>query len=258
MFPSKNKQINYALKITELMLLYCYKKNKTKNFAKLINDECDIYRKTDLYNLRKKVFYKDSKKKWIKITKKIEELAKLNRNDFLKKSLRLLNPYLINRIKKNKTLVEYNTSAKFGCFDFSIVNKKVDLHMPVFRFIDPQYSGKKFFTSYQKFILRSEDLLNLISFVRKKYPSLSYVQMGSWMNQYEQFRVLFPKSWLPNGKIKKKNSIAWWGQFLKSDGDINMKLYRKFKKNLRFEYSGIFYQCKIRELYKHLKKIKND
>ncbi len=256
MHPSRGKQKNYALKITELMLLYCYKKKNSKSFVKLINNDCDIYRKTDLYNLKKGDFYKNGKKKWKELAKQIDSYTMLNKKNFVKRSLKLLYPHLLNRIKKNKTLVEYNVLAKFGCFDFSIVNNKVDLHMPVFRFIDPQHSGKKIFTSYQKFILRSEDLLNLISFVKKKYPSLSFVQMGSWMNQYKPFRVLFPKSWSPNGNIKKKNSIAWWGQFLKSDGDINIKLYNKFKNTLRFKYSGIFYQCKIQELYNHLKKIK--
>ena len=57
--------------------------------------------------------------------------------------MKIISPYLINRIRKNKMLVEYNTHAKFGCFDFSIIKGKIDLHMPVFRFMDPQYFGKK-------------------------------------------------------------------------------------------------------------------
>ncbi len=35
------------------MLLYCYKEKKRKGFIDLINNDCDIYRKTDLYNVKK-------------------------------------------------------------------------------------------------------------------------------------------------------------------------------------------------------------
>jgi len=254
MFPSRKNQKNYAVKITELMLLYCYRKRKKMDFLHLLNNECDIYRKTDLYNLKKKKFYKNKKKVWKKITKQIKEFSFEQEKKFLEKSQNTLYPYLIRRINKNKKLVEYNTYAKFGCFDFSVINGKIDLHMPVFRFMDPQYFRKKKYSSHQKFLIRSRDLLNLIKFVKKKYPKIVYVQMGSWMNQFKPFRVLFPKNWSANGKIKKKNSIAWWGQFLKSDGDINSKLYKKFKSVSVFKYSGLFYQCKVDELHKYLKR----
>lgn len=255
MFPSKKNQKNYVIKIAELMLIYCYRKKKNGNFLHLLNNECDLYRKTDLYNLKKKNFYKNKKIIWIKISNQIKEFSFEKEKKFLEKSMKIISPYLINRIRKNKMLVEYNTHAKFGCFDFSIIKGKIDLHMPVFRFMDPQYFGKKNYTSRQKFIIRSKDLLNLVIFVKKKYPRIIFVQMGSWMNQFKPFRALLPKSWIANGKIKKKNSIAWWGQFLKSNGDINIKLYKKFRKKTVFKFSGVFHQCKVDELYNHLKKI---
>ena len=58
MSPSKQNQISYALKITELMLLYCYSKRKKASFDYLLNHECDILRKTSLYNLKKKKSFK--------------------------------------------------------------------------------------------------------------------------------------------------------------------------------------------------------
>ena len=56
-------------------------------------------------------------------------------------------------------------------------------------------------------------------------------------------------------KKRKKNSIAWWGQFLKSDGNINKQLYSKFKKNLNFKFKGKFYQCHRDKILKHLEKL---
>ena len=149
--------------------------------------------------------------------------------------MKLLKPYLVKRVSKIPKLVEYNTKAKFGCFDYSIIKNTVDLHMPVFQFINHK-KKKKFSIKKNKLILRATDLSNLVNDVKKKYPEIKKIQMGSWLNQYSQFRVLFPKSWRPNGKLKKKNSIAWWGQFLKSNGKINRDLYNKFLKNCKFKY----------------------
>ena len=136
MFPSKKIQINYVLKVSELMLLYCYRKKRRKNFINLINNDCDIYRKTDLYNIKKKKFYYKKKKVWEKITLKLRSLSLLRQDIFLKKSIKILKPHFVKRIKQNTNLIEYNTYARFGCFNYSIKEKKADLHMPVFQFIN--------------------------------------------------------------------------------------------------------------------------
>lgn len=255
MHPSKQNQISYALKVTELMLLYCYSKRKKANFDYLLNHECDILRKTSLYNLKKKRVLKSNLIKWKKISKEIESYSHLTKKSFIHECIKILKPFLIKRVNKNQSLVEYNTKAKFGCFDFSILDKKIDLHMPVFRFIDPQMISSKKFSKKEKLYLRAEDLYKLLSFAKRKHPSVNIVQMGSWMNQFSPFRVLFPKDWKPNGKEKKKNSIAWWGQFLKSDGNINKQLYSKFKKNLNFKFKGKFYQCHRDKILEHLEKL---
>jgi|TARA_B110001452_G_scaffold187386_1_gene157758 hypothetical protein len=256
MFPSKKIQINYVMKAAEIMLLYCYEKKKKKKFINLINEDCDIYRKTDLYNIKKNNFHKRKKIIWKKITIKLEIFSKLNKKKFIIKSLQLLKFYFLQRITKNRSLIEYNTKAKFGCFSYSIIKNKVDLHMPVFQFINHKKIIKKY-TKNQKFNMRAEDLIKLVKSVNKKHPNVKIIQMGSWMNQYQPFKKLFPVTWKPTSKLKKKNSIAWWGQFIKSNGDINLDIYRNFKNSLKFKYQGRFYQCKILDLKKHLEKIKN-
>ena len=255
MIPQKKNQINYALKSTELMLYYSYSKRKKISIKKILNNECDILRKTSLYNFKRKKIFTKKEKKWKKILQKIEIFSQYSKTYFVKKSLKILKPYLLERIKKKQSLVEYNTSANFGCFDFSIKDSKIDLHMPVFRFISPEIKNYKSFSKKKKLSLRAKDLYKLLIFTKKKYPKFKVVQMGSWMNQFKPFKELFPKNWKPNGKEKNKNSIAWWGQFLKSDGDINYHLYQNFKKNLKFRYTGSFYQCRRDEIINHLEKI---
>ena len=70
------------------------------------------------------------------IVLQIKIYSKLEKNKFILKSMKLLKPYLVKRVSKIPKLVEYNTKAKFGCFDYSIIKNTVDLHMPVFQFIN--------------------------------------------------------------------------------------------------------------------------
>ena len=252
MFPSKKIQKNYVFKISELMLLYCFNQKKRKDFIDLINNHCDIYRKTDLYNVKKKKFFPKKKKIWNKITLKLKDLTKLKRKDFLKHSIEILKPHFLKRIKNNSGLVEYNTHANFGCFDYSIKNGKVDLHMPVFQFIDHKRIKKRNYNYEQKSSMRAQDLLSLVYNVKKKYPKIKIIQMGSWLNEYKPFRNLFPKTWKANNKIKNKNSIAWWGQFVDVTGNIHKKNAKFFIKNFKFPYSGKFYQCRIEDLNKFI------
>ena len=234
------------------MLLYCFKEKKRKNFINLINNDCDIYRKTDLYDVKKKKFLSKKKKIWNKITLKLQELSKLKQDEFLKKSIKILEPHLLKRIKNNTNLVEYNTGARFGCFNYSIKSKKVDLHMPVFQFIDHKKIKKRNYNYSQKFLMRIKDLHSLVNHVKKNHPTVKIIQMGSWLNKYKPFRMLFPKTWKPTSKIKKKNSIAWWGQFVDFAGNIHKKNANLFIKNFKFPYPGAFYQCSISELEKFI------
>tara|TARA_Y100000590_G_scaffold448949_1_gene586355 strand:- start:444 stop:1223 length:780 start_codon:yes stop_codon:yes gene_type:complete len=252
MFPSKKIQKNYVFKISELMLIYCFKKKKEKNFIDLINNDCDIYRKTDLYNIKKKNFLPKKKEVWKKITLKLQSFTNLKQEEFLKKSIEILRPHFLKRIKNNTKLVEYNTYAKFGCFNYSIKDRKVDLHMPVFQFIDHKRAKRKSYNHGQKFSMRAQDLFSLVKNVKKKHPKVKIIQMGSWLNEYKPFRNLFPKTWKSTNKIKKKNSIAWWGQFVDVTGNIHKKNAKFFIKNFKFPYSGKFYQCRIEDLNKFI------
>ena len=61
MLPDKKVQLNYIFNISKLMLAYCQKKDE-KNFKSLINNQTDLYRKTNLYDFKKKIFLRKIKK----------------------------------------------------------------------------------------------------------------------------------------------------------------------------------------------------
>ena len=256
MFPAKKTQLNYVIKITELMLLYSYRNKNKIDFKNLINNYCDIYRKTNLYNKNKSCFKTNKEKVWKKIIDDIHRYSFFNKQKYLNLSLKKLKPFFVKRVEEKINLTEYNLSAKYGCFNYSIIEKKIDLHMPVFQFINHK-NFKKNYSYDEKFKMRAKDLLKLLKNVKKKYPKIKKIQMGSWLNEYKPFRSLFPKTWKPTKKEKKKNSIAWWGQFVRSDGNINEDLYKKFKKNLKFKYKGKFYECNVNQLYNYLKAIEH-
>ena len=76
--------------------------------------------------------------------------------------------------------------------------------MPVFRFIDPQVINSKKFSKKEKLYLRAEDLYKLLSFAKRKHPSINIVQMGSWMNQFSPLGIYFLKTGNPMVKKRKK------------------------------------------------------
>ena len=215
-----------------------------------MNNYCDIYRKTDLYLLENNSFLPDGEKKWNKLIVKISHLLNKKKNNdlnnFIEKSYDILKPSLLARCKKNYNLTEYNKNARFGCFDYGVQGRKIDLHMPVFQFIN--HKEKKSPTKKNKFLMRLKDLLNLVQNATKNHPNCKIIQCGTWMNTYYPFRKLFPSSWRPTGKYKNKNSIAWWGQFVDVTGNIHKKNANAFLKNFNFPFRGEFYQCNIFKL----------
>ena len=252
MVPNYKIQINYIEKIVKLKLKYSYRlfSKENINVQNALNNYCDIYRKTDLYSLKNNSFLPGGEKKWNKLVVQISHLLNKKKyndlNNFIKKSYDILRPRLIARCKKKYTLTEYNKIARFGCFDYGICDEKIDLHMPVFQFIN--HKLKKSSIKKNKSLMRLKDLLNLVQHAIKNYPNCKIIQCGTWMNTYYPFRKLFPPSWKPTQKYKNKNSIAWWGQFVDVTGNIHKKNTSAFIKNLKFPYLGEFYECDIFEL----------
>ena len=84
MFPAKKTQLNYVIKITELMLLYSYRNKNKIDFKNLINNYCDIYRKTNLYNKNKSCFKANKEKVWKKIIDDLYRYSFFNKQKIFK------------------------------------------------------------------------------------------------------------------------------------------------------------------------------
>ena len=80
--------------------------------------------------------------------------------------------------------------------------------------------------------MRAKDLFKLVKDVKKKYPRIKKIQMGSWLNEYKPFRSLFPKTWKPTKKERKKRIASHGGVNLLDPMEILMKIFiRNLKKN---------------------------
>ena len=102
--------------------------------------------------------------------------------------------------------------------------------------------------------IQARGTLSINKSCSKNNTNLEMVQMGSWMNENENFRCLFPKSWKKFKKIEK-NNLATWGQFIKHDASINLNLRNKFIKNYRFPIKSYYYHCSVNDLKSHIKSV---
>ena len=262
MFPDSKVQIDYIEKIVKLQLRYCHYLFKKKKivFNNAINNYCDIYRKTDLYSVhpgmqyKQNCFFPGKKVVWNKLVNQMSNLIKEENisdpNKFINKSYDLLLPRLLARIDKKFNLVEYNKKARFGCFDYDTVNKKINLHMPVFQFRAEEFTQLRI--KEKKSLDKYKFLLDLVKHALKMYPNYKIIQCGIWMNTYTPFKKLFPSSWQPTGILKKENSLACWGQFADVNGGINQQIADKFVEKFIFPYSAEFYECNISDLKDYL------
>ena len=250
MLPVYNTQINYIEKIVKLKLqyssfLFYQKKISVKN---ALNNYCDIYRKTDLYSLKNQKFFPKKKIIWNKLVNEISNLLdtkkKVPLSSFINRAYEILLPRLLARINKKYGLQEYKNTARFGCFDYNMKDKKIDLHNINNKIPNSPFKKKKFH--------RLKDLLNLVKHSIKKNPRHKVIQCGSWMNTFYPFLELFPHSWKATGKFQKKNSLAWWGQFVDSSGGIHAKNSKQFLKNFKFPHPGEYYECNIYDLKEHI------
>lgn len=251
---SKKFRINYVTNIIILMLRYLYHHRiKKESFINIINNYTDIYRKLDLYDQKKNKFRKGKQKLWKQLIKEIKKNLIFSEKIFIKKSMETLSPFIKNNINKNNYFREFDTKLKFDPFNYRIIKKTIDLHVPRIGFY-PSKNSKKFLKNKENRNKQNlKALYQLINFAQKKNKNLNMIQMGSWMNENNNFRSLFPKSWKKSKKMSKTNNLATWGQFIKYDGCINLNLKNKFIKNYKFPIKSYYYKCSINALRSYLK-----
>ncbi len=236
------------------MLRYAYhNKSKKKSFFKTINNETDIYRKLDLYDQKKNKFKKGGEKVWRKLVSIIEENLKFSEEIFVKKSLNILLPLIKTNIRKNNYLREFDTKSKFDPFDYKIINKTIDLHVPRIGFYPHNKINNNTKKNENRKELRLKTLYRLIKYAHKNNTNLKMIRMGSWMNENKSFRCLFPNSWRKSKKVIKKNNLATWGQFINYNSSINLTLKNRFIKNYKFPIESYYYQCSVNDLKSYLK-----
>ncbi|MBP6879578.1 MAG: hypothetical protein KBF62_00905 [Candidatus Pacebacteria bacterium] len=139
------------------------------------------------------------------------------------------------RISKNKTSTVYefqikhaeNKSEKevfFGCFryEYSADEKDVRIH-----FSSHGESGSLGKANIEK---RKEDLRLMCVDIKNKYPETKTISGISWLFNIDACKRIFPPRFTDNAKVLEwYRSLAIWGQFSDSKGNIRPETAEKFK-----------------------------
>ncbi len=236
-------QLHYARESVALMLWFMRRKvSEGVPFRAALADYADIYRKTSFFDLKDPEGNKRRRPEWEALVARLESAFRAPGGEL--DALALLDPHLKERVVRGLPLVDYQDHADFGCFYYAAMGDVIDLHftntlLPASPFRDPARL--------------SRDLLALVADVRKKHPAATHIKCGSWLNAFPPFRALFPEGWKDSGEPKSFNSLGWWGQFARHDGDFHANNADRFRATGEFPYRCTFHQCRVAELEGHLR-----
>jgi len=254
--PPRDIQVNYIGEVVKLMLWRMARvmSERETPFAVALNDHVDIYRKTSYFNLDDPSATQRLRPEWDECSAQLKAIleAHLSDNDAATEAedlgLKLLWPSLVDRIDRELPLVDYRKSDTFGCFFYHPTDTEIDLH-----FVNSETPQSPF----KKPLDRARELYQLLEDCEENHPGLTRIKFGSWLNDYQPYRRLFPPSWRDTGERKSHNSLAWWGQFMNHAGDIQIHNANQFRNTKEFPYPCTFHQCDTAALKEHLTQLLN-
>lgn len=131
--------------------------------------------------------------------------------------------------KREKDLVskqiQFSDRVIFGCFSYNLHpgGKSILLH---FANNDTPEPG---FLSEQRIPVRLDELKNMFSDIKSKYPDFKFVISSSWLFNIEAFTRLFPPEFISSKQIKTDyHSMGMWGQFMNKYGGVKEDLAKQF------------------------------
>jgi len=250
--PPKDVQVHYVGEIVKLMLWYMYQlmSNLQISFSVVLTDYVDIYRKTSFFNLNDASETQRLKPKWSECAAKLNAIFEMHLSnkrpaaELEQQGLRLLWPYLVERVERGLPLVEYRENTTFGCFFYNLNDRVIDLHFV--NKIMPE-------APFTKLLGRAAELYKLLLHCKEDRPQIQKIKCGSWLNDYPPFCKLFPSTWQDSGERRSYNSLGWWGQFVNHYGDIHAHNAKQFRDTSNFPYQCTYHQCEIDDLRRHLR-----
>lgn len=130
---------------------------------------------------------------------------------------------------RNSNVAENKKENQFGCFSYKLWDTgDVRLH-----FRNREAEGVRPLAASRKHIRESE-LRALIDDLRPKVSESAKMIGGSWLYNIEAYRRLFPKSYLDTARELRDEHqfIAQWGQFVDSQGKLQVKLAEQFLRGI--------------------------
>jgi hypothetical protein len=121
--------------------------------------------------------------------------------------------------------------TQFGCFSYDVLveERGVKIH---FANNDSPEPGV---LSTERIPARKEELKEMFSEIKSKYPDFTFVISSSWLYNIPAFNRLFPSEFTRNLTPKKNDyrSLGIWGQFIDKYGNIKEDLKNQFNQNIQ-------------------------
>jgi hypothetical protein len=97
-----------------------------------------------------------------------------------------------------------------------------------------------------------EELREIAKELKYNNPQIEYISSSSWMWNLEVFQEFMPKEFIESLHISDGHKIygfQYWNQFIKSDGGLDKRKIKEFKRTWKFPYSVLSGKCKISEFF---------
>lgn len=256
---TSDEHIKFLSEFVKLQLWYAKSHSKNRSdtkFIDTINNETLILNFTSL----NETYYTNSpilnnKNLWNSILEKIEKIHRVNDNDFEEKCLKILFPYLQQRVLFDlEDFDAISTDQKFRSsspITFNIDKKNEN------GYIEFYIENRKYPQSFLDF---KEEIMSHLQKIVIDLRSVGVkgIFVKSWLNSIPQWLLFFPEEFKQN-EIKEsksyhldKNNFGFWGQFISWDYTFNADNAIHFKNNLKPLYALTECSCSIDELEKHL------
>ncbi len=236
--PLDIRRLNTELELTRLKLEYSIFKAKKERLS--------------LYDSL--VFYAGLKRFTQRLNKKSFETLKIN---LKKTNIKDLNEQKINKISSELFLKSDYTKnickhvSPEYCFNYDLwKNTNLNIHFANATIPKNPLKGKEIGK-------RKAELRRIALIIKRKHPYLKGIFSASWMWNLNVFKEFMPKEFNKSLKEFKENefySLGHWGQFYRSDGNLNQERIDQFRKNWKFPLKILFGKCETKYfLDKYLK-----
>jgi hypothetical protein len=183
-------------------------------------------------------------KSWDNLKKRLQ---KISLNEAVENKKRI-----VASLFKNSQITYDCIKKRKSCLSWKIQDKKgemMGIHFKNAIMPKSPLKGKRFEN-------RKKEMKNMLKEIKTKYPKIKFVFGSSWMYNLKPYNKLHSRDFVRKLKpaySHKNKTIAYWGQFLYSNGSFNERGAKEFRKRWKFPYMRLTATTTINYFFKKYK-----